>query len=387
MDMKRIKWIGVGILALGTCGGMVLAQAPVITSFSRDGKLVCGNLLAGSTATVEWASSLAGPWTNNWAGLDAVKVNSNGVLQANVPMFYRVRGVIPSTNNVPAGMALIPAGAFTMGNAMDAAEGDSGELPLHTVTVSAYYMDATLASYGLWQQVYQWATNHGYGFDNIGAGKASNHPVQKVSWYDSVKWCNARSEMEGRIPAYYTGAALDTVYRTGQVAVQNDWVKWDQGYRLPTEAEWEKAARGGVTGKRFPWGDTIDWSYANYEGDWTGGAPTYAYDASSASGYNPAFNDGTYPYTSPVGSFAANAYGLYDMAGDVWGWCWDYYGAYASSAQSDPRGPATGSYRVYRGGAWNFTANYCRSSYRYGRWPDNGDNNDNGFRTVLPAGQ
>jgi formylglycine-generating enzyme required for sulfatase activity len=88
--------------------------------------------------------------------------------------------------------------------------------------------------------------------------------VVVVDWYDVVKWCNARSEMEGRTPAYYTSAEQTTVYRSGQTDVDNAWVNWTAGYRLPTEAESEKAARGGASGQRFPWGDTISWGQANY---------------------------------------------------------------------------------------------------------------------------
>jgi hypothetical protein len=111
--------------------------------------------------------------------------------------------------NIQSGMALIPAGNFTMGNCMDPNEGWSGELPLHTVYVSAFYMDKYDVTEALWQQVYNWAINHGYSFDYPGSvwGKAANHPVQTIDWYDCVKWCNARSEMEGRVPAYYTSAA------------------------------------------------------------------------------------------------------------------------------------------------------------------------------------
>jgi formylglycine-generating enzyme required for sulfatase activity len=143
----------------------------------------------------------------------------------------------------PSGMALIPAGSFTMGNCMSSSEGYSDELPLHTVYVSAFYMDKYLVTKSLW------AMAHGYTFDNAGSGKASTHPVHTIDWYDCVKWCNARSEKEGRVPAYYTDAGLSVRYRTGQVA---PYVKWSTGYRLPTEAEWEKAARGGLSGQRFP---------------------------------------------------------------------------------------------------------------------------------------
>jgi formylglycine-generating enzyme required for sulfatase activity len=262
----------------------------------------------------------------------------------------------------PSGMALIPAGSFTIGKCMDPNEGWSSELPLHTVYVSAIYMDKYDVTLTLWTNVYQWATNHGYSFDYAGSGKAANHPVQTVDWYDCVKWCNARSEKEGKTPAYYTDAGLSVRYRSGQVAA---YVNWSSGYRLPTEAEWEKAARGGASGQRFPWGNTISESLANYYA-YPLSAGGYAYDVNPTQGYNPTFNDGIYPYTSPVGYFAPNGYGLYDMAGNVWQWCWDWYdGSWYSNVgatQSDTRGPASSPYgdRVLRGGLWYSLANGSR---------------------------
>jgi len=110
-----------------------------------------------------------------------------------------------------------------------------------------------------------------------------------------------------------------------------------------------------------------------------------AYDMSNT-GFNPAFNDGVSPYTSPVGSFAANGYGLYDMAGNVWQWCWDWYGSYSIGSQTDPRGPTSGSNRVFRGGCWFDYAFSCRTAYRYYFDPTIYDNGF-GFRSVLPAGQ
>src|ERR1039458_8625454 len=288
----------------------------------------------------------------------------------------------------PSGMVLIPAGSFVMGNCIEN-EGWGDELPLHTVFVSAFYMDKFDITYGLWQQVFNWATNHGYEFDNSGYGKAANHPVVEVNWYDSVKWCNARSEMEGQTPAYYTDASQTIVYRTGDSDISNACVNWNAGYCLPSEAEWEKAARGGLSGQRFPWGNTINETQANYhsyDDYWNGSTPYYSVDVNSYSGFNTNFATGSMPYTSPVNYFTPNGYGLYDMAGNVCQWCWDWVGNYSSDFQSDPHGPAAGSNRVYRGGCWQLNIFYCRTAYRYSGWAVNvSDNTSLGFRSVLPA--
>jgi formylglycine-generating enzyme len=227
-------------------------------------------------------------------------------------------------------------------------------------------MDTNLVSYSQWQTVYNWAATNGYGFDNAGAGKAANNPVQTVDWYDCVKWSNARSQQAGLTAVYYTDAGLTQVYTNGEVTPYVNWGA--SGYRLPTEAEWEKAARGGLSGQRFPWGDTISESQANYVGDTFGsdvnGVAGYSYDL-GPNGYNALFDTGGEPYTSPVGYFAANGYGLYDMAGNVEEWCWHWYGTpYGQPTTTNPTGPASGSFRVLRGGSWIDVAYYARCAYR-----------------------
>jgi formylglycine-generating enzyme required for sulfatase activity len=263
---------------------------------------------------------------------------------------------------VPIGMARIPAGAFQMGDAR-------GGEPVYTVTVSAFAMDKWEVSIELWESVRAWGNAHGY--DLVAGGSfGAKHPVHSVNWYDVVKWNNARSEKEGKVPAYYEDGAMIQVYRSGEKAPAG--VKWDAGYRLPTEAEWEKAARGGVAGKLYPWGtDEISAELANYGASNKGG-------------------------TTPVGSYGANGYGLYDVAGNAWEWTWDWYGEYAQIAKTDPRGPSSGSDRVIRGGSWFTYAGGCRVAGRNNDIPGfsinhfgspGNRNNGNGFRSALPPGQ
>ena len=333
-----------------------------ITEFRPDGTVVWTNTPTNAIFIVQTATALGG--ASNW--VDYVEIPATNGVNTNRLVDFQP----------PSGMALIPAGSFTMGDAFNDCSG-CGETPLHSVYVSAFYLDRYEVTKALWDEVYNWAIAHGYSFEYGAQGKASNHPAQTMTWYDAVKWCNARSEKENKTPAYYTDAGLSVRYRSGQVA---PYVNWNSGYRLPTEAEWEKAARGGSSGQRFPWGNTITHSLANYYS-----STSYAYDVSPTRGSHPTFS-GVSPYTSPVGYFAPNGYGLYDMAGNVWEWCWDWYGSYSSASQTDPRGPASGSYRVGRGGSWINYAIYCRSAYRsYGN-PANGYVHV-GFRSVLPPGQ
>jgi formylglycine-generating enzyme required for sulfatase activity len=343
-----------------------------ITALGADGYVTWTNVETNATFTVQTATSLLSE--SKW--VDYVQVPAtNGVTTERL---YDL--------NPPSGMALIPAGSFTMGDTLD---GDSIAIPTN-VYVSAFYMDVNLVSSNQWAAVYAYAASHGYSFDFPGAeAKAANHPVESVDWYDCVKWCNARSQQAGLVPVYYTDAGLTQVYTNGNThtphpdAVYPNWAA--KGYRLPTEAEWEKAARGGLSGLRFPWGNLISETDANYSGCTR---CSWSYDL-GPNGYNSIGHIGAQPYTTPVGYFPPNGYGLYDMAGNLEEWCWDWYGTpYGQPTTNNPTGPASGYVRMLRGGTWYVWANYCRSANR-----DNGNGDasagspDIGFRSVLPSGQ
>jgi formylglycine-generating enzyme len=352
--------LGFAVSSLSTIT-VVPPAPPVIASFSANPTAV----QQGGSSTLSWSVSGATSVTID-NGVGAVSASASAQVTPTSTTTYRLTAsnaygsvnaeATVTVSTAPPDMALIPAGSFTMGDSLD------GHLsaPPVTVNVSAFYMGKYEVTKALWDEVRTWAASNGYSDLAAGGGKASNHPVQSISWYDMVKWCNARSEKEGLTPVYYTNDAQTTLYKTGSVNVTNAQVKWTaNGYRLPTEAEWEKAARGGLSGKRFPWGDTISHSQANYYS-----SSGYSYDTSSTRDFHPSYAIGDSPYTSPVGSFAANGYGLHDMAGNVWEWCWDWYGDYTNGV-TDPRGASSGSYRVYRGGSWDYYAFYCRAAFRY----------------------
>lgn len=340
---------------------LTLSGSSSNTTLVPNANIVFGGSGASRTVTVTPASSQTGTAT-------IIVTVSDGSLYASDTFLLTVNSA------GPAGMALIPQGAFTMGDSLD---GDSSA-PTRTVTLDAFYMGKYEVTKAEWDVVRTWGLSNGYTDLAAGLGKASNHPVQSIDWYMMVKWCNARSEKEGLTPVYYTNDAQTTIYKTGSVNVTNGQVKWAaSGYRLPTEAEWEKAARGGLSGKRFPWGDTISHSQANYYA-----YSAFSYDSSGAvNNYHPTYATGSMPYTSPVGTFAANGYGLYDMAGNVWEWCWDWYGKYAAGSQTNPRGSTTGPDRVVRGGSWYGNADYGRVAYRYSNDPT-GTYDGIGFRVL-----
>jgi formylglycine-generating enzyme required for sulfatase activity/N-acetylneuraminic acid mutarotase len=367
-------------LTFATAPGELVA--PRIAISGGNVNLTVQPSVAGRSYQLQVSDTLA---AGSWQDVGAVRVGDGNNLVISVPYvpavrqrFYRLAliGVSPA----PAGFALIPAGPFQMGDQSSPLVGYSGERPVHTVQVSAFYIGKYEVTKEEWDAVRTWGLSNGYtdlaAGNGSAASKGANHPVHSITWYHVVKWCNARSQKEGLTPCYTVSGAT---YKTGQSAPACNWSA--NGYRLPTEAEWEKAARGGVAGKNFPWGtDTITHSQANYHS-----SSSYAYDVSPTRSYHPTYAVGGYPYSSPVGSFAPNGYGLYDMAGNMWEWCWDWYGSYAAGSQTDPRGAATGSHRVIRGGCWYFYANDARCAYRGNGYPPHAYIDFLGFR--LARGQ
>jgi formylglycine-generating enzyme required for sulfatase activity len=286
-----------------------------------------------------------------------------------------------------ADMILIKGGRFQMGST----EGDSDEKPVHTVTVSDFYMSKYEVTYQQFEEFirstnykttaevegYSWVwtgswekkdgINWRYDVSGLPRSKSeSEHPVIHVSWYDAVEYCNYLSRKEGLTPAYM----IDKSRKDPNNESSYDDIKWSitwnknaNGYRLPTEAEWEYASGGGASNR-------TKWSGTNSESS----PGNYAWYFSNSGNK-----------THPVGIKEPNSLGLYDMSGNVWEWCWDWYGDYSSSSQTNPTGPSSGSYRVLRGGSWRSSgATSCRVAYRGDNLPSN-RNVNLGFRLVRNA--
>ncbi len=353
------------LLALALLDGATviqcMGQQPLITAIQGNGKITWTNTVNTSAVyRVEWAANADGPWHSfTYQPLQTIDAHAQTAFEAEVPMFYRV---VMLTNEPPPGMVWIDGGSLVMGDTCGA--GSTNELPVHTNFISGFWIDEMEVTCAQWAEVFQWAITNGYTFlPYAEVGPTNQQPAQLVTWADGILWCNARSQKEGLAPCYYsdgTRVAVFTNYMGSDWVFGNDAVDWSaNGYRLPTEAEWEKAARGGRQGRRFPWGgDTIQHARATYFA-----TNSFAYDTSSTWGLHPYFGD----EPAPVGCFPANGYGLHDMAGNVWEWCWDRYAAYPAVGQSDPRGPATGDPsddRVLRGGSYYENAFNARCTVR-----------------------
>jgi sulfatase modifying factor 1 len=224
-------------------------------------------------------------------GNNIVKISVDGVsAEINITKIKQTTGGSEIIGKDGVKMALIPAGEFQMGSN----DGEDNEKPIHTVYLDAFHIDiyeVTNAQYKKFMDATGYKAPYYWSYPDY---NAPNNPVVAVRWEDAKAYA--------------------------------DWAE----KRLPTEAEWEKAARGGLAGKMYPWGNTVTHDNANDDG--TGGKDVWE-------------------YTSPVGSFAPNGYGLYDMAGNVFEWCADFSdnNYYANSPKSNPTGPASGEYRILRG--------------------------------------
>lgn len=236
---------------------------------------------------------------------------------------------------------LVEGGTYTMGSS----SGKPDELPLHSVTLSSYYISKTEVTQWQWNAVM--GKNPSY-FSSVG----DNAPVEQVTWYDCISYCNKLSIKEDKTPCYSIGGNTSpSDWSSGTIVCDFS----TKGYRLATEAEWEFAARGGnkSAGYTYSGGNTLNdvaWNYYNSNNT------TYVIGVGTNT-------------THVVGTKAANELGLNDMSGNVWEWCWDCYGLYESSSQTNPTGAASGSYRVLRGGSCVEGNSYCRSSVRVGYYP------------------
>jgi formylglycine-generating enzyme required for sulfatase activity len=242
---------------------------------------------------------------------------------------------------VPAGFVLVQPGTFTMGSPINEACRYSDETEHRVTLTRAIFVSATEVTQAQWQATMGWGDSD---FDG------ADRPVESLNWFDAVEYCNKRSADEGLTAAYTTTGAT---YRGNHIIAAT--VTWNQnadGYRLLTEAEWEYACRAG-SASAFSNGGISQCAcgsdpYLSLMGWYCGNASNQTHDA---------------------GQKTPNAWGLYDMCGNVWEWCWDWYGSYDGTS-TNPAGPGSGSIRVVRGGSWYGLALHCRSAARAYYWPD-----------------
>ena len=263
----------------------------------------------------------------------------------------------PTTATVNDNFVLLQGGSFTMGSPETERQRQADET-YHEVTLSPFYVDP----YEVTQEDYAAVMGK-----NPSHFSGDNLPVDSVTWYDAIAYCNALSKSRGLTPVY---------------TIDGTTVTWDRsanGYRLLTEAEWEYAARAGTT-MVFTKGNQIVSADANFCGTYP-----YLIEENYVNPHDDSVVTSSYRgETIPVDSLSANAFGLYNMKGNVSEWVFDYYGAYDTVNSVDPSGPNSGSLRVNRGGGWNDFAKQLRNAYRSATTPDTVEQNL-GFRIARNA--
>jgi formylglycine-generating enzyme required for sulfatase activity len=320
-------------------------------SIGQPTLLVTGTV--GTVYSIQYVSDLSP--TNHWTDGTLVQVQgaSASWRDPSTPSpnrrFYRAVSVAPP---VDTNLLFIQPGTFMMGSPTNEAERVSDETQ-HLVTISrGFWMEKYLVTQGDYLAVV--GTNPSYFTSANGYSDDPARPVEQVRWNDATNYCALRTQQErvaGLIPTNYV-------------------------YRLPTESEWEYADRAGTT-TAFYLGCDLHSGQANFYGQ-------NEYDCSTGTIDNPSGID--LHMTTPVGSYAANGWGLYDMIGNVLEWCQDSYGTYPTGSVTDPQGPAAGSLRVIRGGNWDVVAQNCRSAQRNDGNPTD-VNFTIGFRVLLAPGQ
>ncbi len=250
--------------------------------------------------------------------------------QTNANTTAKTNTVVNTNKQANDDFVLINGGTFQMGSPTNEPEREADEVQ-HNVTVDSFYISKTELSQKQYQSVMG---------NNPSENKGENLPVENITWYDAVQYCNELSKKEGLTPCYTISGNIVT------------WNKSANGYRLPTEAEWEYAARANTT-TPFSFGSNVKDENANCYN-----AYGYNNDASGS------WVNGYLEHTVDVNSYAANAYGLYNMHGNVAEWVWDWYSDYNTSISSNPTGAASGNDKIARGGGWNDFPKHIRSAYR-----------------------